>query len=93
VRGGRGSTKAAGYKGDRLGPLAKSFKNSGTVPSELAGVPEALDGLLHRIGAIRSSHGDSHGKHSGAAEVPQGMVDLAIHWAGAFIVYLAAEHP
>jgi hypothetical protein len=84
--------KAAGYRGDRLGSLSKSFRNSGAVPPELAGVPEALDTLLHRIDAIRSSHGDSHGKHAGADEVPQALVDLAIHWADAFIVYLAAEH-
>lgn len=85
--------KAAGYKGTHLGPLAKSFKESGSVPPELAGVPGALDLLLKRIGAVRNQHSDSHGKHPGAYEVPQALVDLAIHWAGAFIVYLAAEHP
>ncbi len=63
------------------------------MPPELAGVPEALDVLLKRIGAVRNQHSDSHGKHAGADEVPQALVDLAVYWAGAFIVFLAATHP
>jgi hypothetical protein len=85
--------KAAGFKGANLGPLAKDFKKSNYVPSELKGVPEALDTLLGRSGALRSSYGDSHGKSAGAEPVPQALVDLAIHWAGAFIVYLADSEP
>jgi hypothetical protein len=85
--------KAVGYRGTHLGPLAKSFKEGGTVPPELAGVPEALDVLLKRIGAVRNQHSDSHGKHAGADEVPQALVDLTVHWAGAFIVYVSATHP
>jgi Abortive infection C-terminus len=85
--------KAAGFKGANLGPLSKSFKNSDLVPPELRGVPEALDSLLSRSMAIRSSHGDSHGKSPGAAEVPQELADLAVHWAGAFIVYLSRAVP
>lgn len=81
--------KAVGMKGANLGPLAASFKKSGLVPAELAGVPEALDALLKRSGAIRSSAGDAHGKEPGSPPVPQALSDLAIHWAGAFIVYLA----
>jgi hypothetical protein len=80
--------KAAGYHGANLGPLAADFKRRSPV-SQLAGVPEALDQLLKRSGAIRHEHGDAHGKESGAAEVPQALVDLAIYWAGAFIVFLA----
>jgi hypothetical protein len=81
--------KAAGYKGSNLGPLIKDFRKSDLVPSELKGVPEALEVLVGRSGALRSSHGDAHGKAAGAAAVPQALVDLAIHWAGAFIVYLS----
>jgi hypothetical protein len=81
--------KAAGLQGDRLGPLAKSLRNSDLVPSELKGVPEALDVLLKRQEAIRSNHGDAHGKAPGSPVVPQALADLAIHWAGAFIVFLA----
>lgn len=81
--------KAAGFKGANLGPLAKDFKKSSRIPSELRGVPEALDALIGRSGALRSSYGDSHGKASGANPVPQALVDLAIHWAAAFIVYVS----
>lgn len=81
--------KAAGYSGDRLSALAKSFRNSDAVPSELKGVPEALDTLLKRSSALRDNHSDAHGKAPGAEAVPQELVDLAIHWAGSFIVYLS----
>lgn len=85
--------KAAGFKGANPGPLSKDFKNSQLVPAELRGVPEALDVLLKRTGAVRSAHGDSHGKSPGAEAVPQELVDLAVHWAGAFIVYLSQAMP
>ena len=85
--------KAAGFKGANLGPLAKDFKKSSVVPPELKDVPEALDLLLKRSSAMRNSHGDSHGKAPGADVVPQELVDLAIHWAGAFIVYLSRAIP
>lgn len=81
--------KAAGLSGDRLSALAKSFRNSGLVPSQLERVPELLDDLLKRSSSIRDPLGDAHGKAPGAAEVPAEVVDLAIHWTGAFIVYLA----
>lgn len=81
--------KAAGLQGDRLSALAKSFRNSGLVPSQLEGVPGMLDNLLKRSSSIRDPLGDVHGKAPGAGEIPDGIVDLAIHWTGAFIVYLA----
>jgi hypothetical protein len=80
--------KAAGYQGTHLGPLAADFKARGPV-SQLAGVPDALDALIKRSGAIRHVHGDAHGKPPGAEEVPQALADLAVYWAGAFIVFLA----
>jgi len=85
--------KAAGFKGANLGPLAKEFKKSSIAPAELRDVPGALDVLLKRSSAIRNSHGDSHGKAPGSDPVPQELVDLAIHWAGAFIVYLSQAIP
>jgi hypothetical protein len=85
--------KAAGFRGTHLGPLAKDFKSSHTVPPELKGVPEALDTLLKRSGVLRNTLGDSHGKAAGAPQVPQELVDLAINWAGAFIVYLSRAVP
>lgn len=81
--------KAGGLKGDRLSALAKSFRNSGLVPAQLEGVPEALDLLLKRSSSIRDPLGDAHGKGPDADPVPDGVVDLAIYWTGAFINYLS----
>ena len=81
--------KATGLQGDRLSTLAKSFRNSGMVPSQLEGVPEALDMLLKRSSAVRDPLGDAHGKRPEGMQVPDGIVDLIIHWTGAFIVFLA----
>jgi hypothetical protein len=83
--------KAVGMSG-QFGAMTKQFRNSPFVPAYLRATPDALDALLtllDRSNAIRSSAGDAHGKESGADEVPQALADLAIHWAGAFIVYLA----
>lgn len=85
--------KAAGLSGDRLSTLAKSLRNSGLVPSQLEGIPDLLDDLLKRSSSIRDSMGDAHGKAPGATQVPPEIVDLAIHWTGAFIVYLADSTP
>lgn len=82
--------KAAGLKGDRLSALAKDLRNSGLVPGQLQGVPEALDTLLKRSGAIRDPLSDAHGKAPGAEDVPAELVDLSIYWTGAFINYLSA---
>lgn len=81
--------KAAGLKGDTLSALAKSFRNSGLVLPQLEGVPDLLDKLLKRSSAVRDDLSDAHGRESGEPEVPPEVVDLAIHWTGAFIVYLA----
>lgn len=83
--------KAAGLSGSHLGPLANSFKQSNLAHPQLGEVPDLLNKLLQRIGAVRNEFGDSHGKHDGADVVPQELVDLAIHWAGSFIVYLSAR--
>jgi hypothetical protein len=81
--------KAAGLKGDTLANLAKGLRNSGFVLPQLEGVPDILDKLLKRSQSIRDSLGDAHGRSPGTEEVPAEVVDLAIHWTGAFIVYLA----
>jgi len=81
--------KAAGLRGDRLSSLAKSLRNSDLVPGQLKEVPEALDTLLKRSGALRDPFSDAHGKAPGADEVPSALVDLSIYWTGAFINYLA----
>ena len=56
---------------------------------QLEGVPDALDKLLKRSQSVRDSLSDAHGRDPGTEEVPPEVVDLAIHWTGAFIVYLA----
>jgi hypothetical protein len=81
--------KAAGLSGTHLSQLAKSLRNSDLVPGQLKGVPDSLDTLLKRSGAIRDPLSDAHGKAPGADEVPQELVDLSIYWTGAFINYLA----
>lgn len=84
--------KAVGMTG-QFGAMTKQFRDSKLVPGYLQSVPDALDSLitlLQRSNAIRSAAGDAHGKASGAEDVPQELADLAIHWAGAFIVFLAA---
>jgi hypothetical protein len=83
--------KAAGMKGDRLSALAKDLRGKLDIPPELEGVPDALDTLLKRSGAIRDNHGDAHGRDAGKGEVPQALVNLTIQLTGAFIVFLAEE--
>lgn len=87
------SMKASGLAGDRLSSLAKSFRNSGLVPPQLEGIPDLLDKLLKRSSSIRDPMGDAHGKAPGTEPVPAEIVDLAIHWTGAFIVFLAEAVP
>lgn len=85
--------KAVGLKGDTLATLAKSLRNSNIGLSQLEGVPEALDKLLKRSQALRDSLSDAHGRSPGTEEAPPEVVDLAIHWTGAYIVYLASLEP
>jgi hypothetical protein len=83
--------KAVGMTG-QFSTMTKQFRNSAIVPPYLRQAPEALDSLLtllDRSNAMRSVEGDAHGKAPGADDVPQELADLAIHWAGAFVVYLA----
>jgi Abortive infection C-terminus len=83
--------KAVGLTG-QFSTMVRESRNSESIPPYLRQVPEALDALLSLLGrsnAIRSAEGDAHGKAPGSDEVPQPLADLAIHLAGAFIVYLA----
>jgi hypothetical protein len=80
--------KAAGLRGKTLGELGKEFRASLGAP-QLAAVPSLLHDLLQRTGALRNTDGDAHGRGPGESpEVPQELVDLAVHLTGAFIVYL-----
>jgi hypothetical protein len=81
--------KAVGLHGNTLSQLSKAFKTSAFAAPQLNGVPEMLQGLLERTSALRNIHGDAHGRAPGDhPDVPQELVDLAVHLTGAFIVYL-----
>lgn len=81
--------KAAGFKGSTLGQLSKAFKASALAAPQLREVPDLLQDLLERSAAVRNTHGDAHGRAPGDdPNVPQELVDLAIHLAGSFIVYI-----
>lgn len=81
--------KAMGLEGDRLNPLLKNLKGSGHIPSYAAGIPEAVVSLANRLMAMRGQ-GDAHGSAPDADEPPAALAALAVHWAGAIIVYLSA---
>jgi hypothetical protein len=82
--------KAAGYKGATMGDLASAYRRSPPGAGFSPAFGERVVDLLVQLVAWRSESGDAHGKAPGAAATPpKGLVDLAIHWAGAFIVYLA----
>lgn len=81
--------KAAGIQGQKLKELTRSFKGSGLVPGYLGNVPALLEDLLERLHAARSQEGDAHGRPPGAKEPEQALANLAVYWAGAFMVYLA----
>jgi hypothetical protein len=84
--------KAAGIEGNNLGQLAANFKRSDLAARQLSEVPELLTKLLQRPAAIRNVHGDAHGKSPGEhPSVPQALVDLAVHLAGSFMVYIEAQ--
>jgi len=81
--------KAAGFKGATLGALAKSFRASPLATGFSPAIAEHVVELPQQLMAWRSEAGSAHGKSPGAQDPPPGLVTLAIHWAGAFIVYLA----
>jgi len=80
--------KAFGCKGDTLGPLLKDLKRKPVLAGYVAGTADQIAGLLGRLMGWRSTEGDAHGKPPGAQDPPAELASLAIHWAGAFIVYL-----
>jgi hypothetical protein len=82
--------KAAGFTGSTLSRLSSEFKASSLAAPQLRGVPDLLQDLLTRAGAMRNIHGDAHGRSPGdSPTVTHELVDLAIHLTGSFIVYLA----
>ncbi len=83
--------KASGISGNNLGQLADGFKRADFPHAQISSLPSSLAEILKRVGAVRNTLGDAHGRHPGSdASVPDEIVDLAIHITGSFIVYLAA---
>lgn len=81
--------KACGMTGATLTELAKDFKKSDLAAPHLRGTPETLVAVLQRPAVARNTMGDAHGRRpDDSADVPQELVDLAVHQVGAFIVYL-----
>jgi hypothetical protein len=85
--------KAIGMPGATMGALAGAYKQSATAPGYLRGVPELLEDLLGKLMAARSVHGDAHGKSPGAVPGDGALADLALYWAGAFVLYLSETNP
>lgn len=85
--------KASGYRGATLGVLAADFRRSPVAVGYSPQIVEHLSELLEQLMAWRSRSGSAHGQAPGADDPPTELVALAIHWAGAFIVYLAAATP
>jgi hypothetical protein len=82
--------KATGYKGATLGDLARSFRSAPVASGYSPAIAERLSELLEQLMAWRSHSGSAHGKAPGSADPPPKLVALAVHWAGAFIAYLAS---
>jgi hypothetical protein len=81
--------KAMGMKGNTLGDLMKSLRNSNLLPGTDLGTLKHLVDLSTALMAWRSGGGKAHGVASGSPVPTDALVALAIHWAGAMIVFLA----
>jgi hypothetical protein len=85
--------KAFGCRGRSLGPLLKDLRRKKALAGYAEGTADELAALLGRLMRWRSTEGDAHGKAPGAQDPPPALASLAIHWAGAFIVYLHDVNP
>lgn len=80
--------KAAGYKGTKLKDLCNDFKKKENTTKSTSDVPELIFKLLQKVGSIRHTEGNSHGKGVTDDESKRENSTLIINWVGAFIVYL-----
>jgi hypothetical protein len=81
--------KAMGFKGNSLDDLIKKFRNSKRATGFPVKVLDNLHELTNQLMAWRSSGGKAHGVAMGTPPPPAALVALAIHWAGALLVFLA----
>jgi hypothetical protein len=84
--------KASGYRGATLGELVKDFRRKPVASGYSPDILKSLSDLLSQLMAWRSHSGNAHGKAPEAEEPPRELATLAIHWAGAFILYLSEAH-
>jgi hypothetical protein len=82
--------KAIGLNGNSLTALVRSLGRSGRLPGHTAAIFPQLDTLFGRLNAWRSTEGDAHGRPPNTGDPPRPLVALAVHWAGAALVYLAS---
>jgi hypothetical protein len=82
--------KAVGMRGNATGDLTGAFRRSPMLAPYGDRVAGQLKVLTDNLMIWRSNFGDAHGGGPGAADAPPELAALAIHWAGAYIVFLAA---
>lgn len=82
--------KALGMSGNTLTELVRALGRSNLMPGHTAAIFPQLDSLFARLNAWRSTEGDAHGRQPDAGDPPRPLVALAVHWAGAALVYLAS---
>jgi hypothetical protein len=82
--------KAVGMRGNATGDLTKALAKSPLLAPYGAKANGQLKGLVDNLMVWRSNFGDAHGGGPGVQDAPPELAGLAIHWSGAFIVFLAA---
>jgi len=82
--------KALGMSGNTLSDLVRALGRSNLMPGHTAAIFPQLHALFARLNAWRSTEGDAHGRPPDAEDPPRALVALAVHWAGAALVYLAS---
>jgi hypothetical protein len=82
--------KALGMSGNSLTDLVRALGRSNLMPAHTSAIFPQLDSLFARLNAWRSTEGDAHGRLPDAEDPSRALVALAVHWAGAALVYLAS---
>ncbi|MGE3138454.1 MAG: hypothetical protein AB7I08_12280 [Thermoleophilia bacterium] len=80
--------KALGFKGASLSDLVKEFRKSDLAKPYLASGLDQMTQVLGKLTPLRGE-GEAHGQAPDADEPPPEFAALAIHTAGAFLVFLA----
>lgn len=84
--------KAYGYAGGGLDALAEDFRRRSGERGYVTGLAQQLEGLMKDLNGLRNDLG-GHAAEPGVARVPDQYALLAIHLAGALIVFLSSTDP